>query len=94
MRENRLLGLISLDLPEDGKIPSFETVEIIELLANQAATALDTARLFQERDQERQAMEYGLAELLSHLERMRQRDFSARAHLRATALNPCGGRAQ
>lgn len=91
MRENRLLGLISLDLPEDGKIPSFETVEIIELLANQAATALDTARLFQERDQERQAMEYGLAELLSHLERMRQRDFSARAQLRATALNPVAG---
>lgn len=91
MRENRLIGLISLDLPEDGKIPTPETVEIIELLANQAATALDTARLFQERVQERQALEYGLAELLAHLERMRQRDFSARAQLRTTALRQVAG---
>jgi methyl-accepting chemotaxis protein len=91
MRESRLLGIISLDLPEDGKIPSFETVEVIELLANQAATALDTARLFQERNHERQALEYGLAELLAHLERMRQRDFSARAHLRASALTHVAG---
>jgi methyl-accepting chemotaxis protein len=86
VRENRLLGIISLDLPEDGKIPSFDTVEVIELLANQAATALDTARLFQERDHERQALHQGLEELLAHLERMRQRDLSSRAHLRTSAL--------
>lgn len=91
MRESRILGIISLDLPEDGKIPSFETVEVIELLANQGATALDTARLFQERNHERQALEHGLAELLAHLERMRQRDFSARAQLRATALTHVAG---
>lgn len=90
-RENRLLGLISLDLPEDGKIPSPETVEVIELLANQAAVALDTARLFQERDQERKALEQGLAELMIHLERMRQRDFSARAQMRGSALTQVAG---
>lgn len=87
VRDNRLLGIISLDLPEDGKIPSFETVEVIELLAIQAATALDTARLFQERTLERQALEHGLVELLAHLERMRQRDLSARVQLRTTSLN-------
>jgi methyl-accepting chemotaxis protein len=86
VRENRLLGIISLDLPEDGKIPSFDTVEAIELLANQAATALDTARLFQERDHERQALQQGLEELFAHLDRMRQRDLSSRAHLRTSAL--------
>ncbi len=86
VRENRLLGIISLDLPEDGKIPSFDSVEAIELLANQAATALDTARLFQERDHERQALQQGLEELLAHLDRMRQRDLSSRAHLRTSAL--------
>jgi methyl-accepting chemotaxis protein len=87
MRENRLLGLISLDLPEDGKIPSYDTVEIIELLANQAATALDTARMIQDRDLERQALESGLAELMAHLDRMRQRDFSSHVQLRTTALS-------
>lgn len=85
-RENRLLGIISLDLPDDGKIPTYETVEVIELLAIHAANALDTARLFQERNQERQALDYSLAELLAHVERMRQRDFSTRAQLRSTAL--------
>ncbi|HEX5548072.1 MAG TPA: methyl-accepting chemotaxis protein, partial [Ktedonobacterales bacterium] len=91
VRENRLLGIISLDLPEDGKIPSFDTVEVIELLANQAATALDTARLFQERDHERQALQQGLEELLTHLDRMRQRDLSSRAHLRTSALTHVAG---
>lgn len=91
VRENRLLGIISLDLPEDGKIPSFDTVEAIELLANQAATALDTARLFQERDHERQALQQGLEELLAHLDRMRQRDLSSRAHLRTSALTHVAG---
>ncbi|HEY7342294.1 MAG TPA: methyl-accepting chemotaxis protein [Ktedonobacterales bacterium] len=91
VRENRLLGIISLDLPEDGKIPSFDTVEVIELLANQAATALDTARLFQERDHERQALHQGLEELLAHLDRMRQRDLSSRAHLRTSALTHVAG---
>ncbi len=91
MRENRLLGLISLDLPEDGKIPSYDTVEIIELLANQAATALDTARMIQERDLERQALESGLADLMAHLERMRQRDFSSHVQLRTTALSRVAG---
>ncbi|HEU4782313.1 MAG TPA: methyl-accepting chemotaxis protein [Ktedonobacterales bacterium] len=91
VRDNRLLGIISLDLPEDGKIPSFDTVEVIELLANQAATALDTARLFQERDHERQALQQGLEELLAHLDRMRQRDLSSRAHLRTSALTHVAG---
>jgi methyl-accepting chemotaxis protein len=91
VRENRLLGIISLDLPEDGKIPTFETVEVIELLANQAATALDTARLFQERDHERQALHQGLEDLLAHLDRMRQRDLSSRAHLRTSALTHVAG---
>jgi methyl-accepting chemotaxis protein len=91
IRENRLLGVISLDLPEDGRIPSHESAEVIELLASQAATALDTARLLQEREQERQALEHGLDELLAHLERMRQRDFSARAQLRSTAFRQVAG---
>lgn len=91
IRENRLLGVISLDLPEDGKIPSDESAEVIELLASQAATALDTARILQEREQERQALDSGLQELLAHLDRMRQRDFSARAQLRSTAFRQVAG---
>ncbi|MGH2485395.1 MAG: GAF domain-containing protein, partial [Ktedonobacterales bacterium] len=70
--EDRLLGILSLDQPEDGKLPTLETIEIIELFASQTALAIDTARLFQERDEERRALESGLFELLFQLEQVRQ----------------------
>ncbi len=87
-REDRLLGILSLDQPEDGKIPSLETVEIIELFASQAALAIDTSRLFQEREHERQALESGLFELLYHLERVRQGNLDVHVQLSGTTLSP------
>ncbi|MGH2514465.1 MAG: GAF domain-containing protein, partial [Ktedonobacterales bacterium] len=34
---DRLLGILSLDQPEDGKVPSLESIEMLELFASQAA---------------------------------------------------------
>src|SRR5438874_2505366 len=34
-RKKKLLGFLSLDDPEDGKIPSQESIEVVELFANQ-----------------------------------------------------------
>src|SRR5438876_8102916 len=56
-RQKTLLGLLSLDDPEDGRIPTVESIEMIELFANQAAIAIDSARIFQEREAERVALE-------------------------------------
>jgi len=36
-RKKKLLGFLSLDDPEDGRIPTVESVEMIELFANQPA---------------------------------------------------------
>ena len=86
--EDRLLGILSLDQPEDGKAPTLETLEIIELFASQTALAIDTARLFQERDQERRALESGLFELLFQLEQVRQGYLDVRVQLAGSALRP------
>jgi signal transduction histidine kinase len=39
-------GLIALDGPEDGNRPSAEQVQILEILANQAAAAIENAHLY------------------------------------------------
>ncbi|HLZ23731.1 MAG TPA: methyl-accepting chemotaxis protein [Ktedonobacterales bacterium] len=87
-RGDRLLGILSLDQPEDGKVPSLELIEMLELFASQAALAIDTARIFQEREQERQALESGLFELLYQLEQVRQGNMDVRVQLSSTALSP------
>ena len=86
--ENVLVGILSLDQPEDGKLPSEETVEMVELFASQAALAIDTSQIFAEREAERLAIEAQLADILRHLERLRQGDLTTRVRLDGQALSP------
>ncbi|HLY31529.1 MAG TPA: methyl-accepting chemotaxis protein, partial [Ktedonobacterales bacterium] len=85
-RDERLLGILSLDQPEDGKIPTLETIEMIELFASLAALAIDTSRLFQEREQERQTLREGLFDLLFQMEQVRQGNLSVRPQLSGNIL--------
>ncbi|HEX8732355.1 MAG TPA: methyl-accepting chemotaxis protein [Ktedonobacterales bacterium] len=87
-RTGRLLGILSLDQPDDGLIPSLETIEITELFANQAALAIDTSRMFSEREQERQMLGQGLRQLRYHLELARNRDLRLPVPLLNNALDP------
>lgn len=86
--EGDILGILSLDQPDDGKIPSLETLEIVELFASQAALAIDTSALFQEREQERGALEDQLFALLYHLEQVRQGNLEVRVQADDQALRP------
>jgi PAS domain S-box-containing protein len=43
---DRVLGYISVDNPSDGRVPRRSTIETLELFANQAAIAVENARLF------------------------------------------------
>lgn len=60
--EQRLIGLISVDNPRDGRVPTQQTMETLELFANQAAAAIENARLFQS-EQERRRLADTLREV-------------------------------
>ncbi len=87
-RNGRLLGVLSLDQPDDGYIPSLETIEIIELFASQAALAIDTSRIFAEREHERQVLGQGLRRLRFHLDLARNRDLRLPAPPLNNVLDP------
>ncbi len=87
-RDGRMFGILSLDQPEDGKIPSQETIEIIEIFANMAANAIDMARLFQDRELDHRVQDHGLRQLLDHLQLVRQGDLSSRSQAQGPLLGP------
>jgi signal transduction histidine kinase len=53
LRDSRgeLLGILAFDGPEDGQRPSAEQVQVLEILANQAAAALENAHLYDAQQQ-------------------------------------------
>ncbi len=63
-KDERLLGIISLDEPKDGKMPMIETLRALEVLANQTVNALESARIHART--RRQAVMDGLTGLFNH----------------------------
>ena len=87
-RQRKVLGFISLDDPADGRVPGEESIEMVELFANQAATALDNALLFQERESERVALESAILDLRHDLERVQRGDLRVRVQVSHEKLKP------
>ncbi|MFL5588336.1 MAG: methyl-accepting chemotaxis protein [Ktedonobacteraceae bacterium] len=87
-RRRKLLGFLSLDDPENGKIPTVESMEVAELFANQAAIAIDNARIFQEREAEHRALEEGIALLRDDLEQIQRGDLRVRVRSTHEKLQP------
>jgi methyl-accepting chemotaxis protein len=87
-RQRKLLGFISLDNPVNGKVPTEESIEMVELFANQAAAAIDNARLFQEREAERQCLEKAIIDLRRDLERVQRGDLRVRVQSPHEKLKP------
>jgi signal transduction histidine kinase/GAF domain-containing protein len=48
--DGTILGLLSVDDPQDGLVPTRRTTETLELFANQASVVIENSRLFDERD--------------------------------------------
>jgi len=84
----KLLGFLSLDDPEDGKLPTLESIEVVELFASQAAIAIDNARIFQEREAERLALEEAIALLRRDLEQVQEGDLRVRVRSSHEKLQP------
>lgn len=89
-RRRQLLGILSLDDPIDGKIPTLESIEMIELFANQAAIAVDNAQLFEEHEAERRSMYAAITAFQSELEAIQQGDLRARVYPIDKNLQPLG----
>ncbi|GAC1389995.1 MAG: hypothetical protein NVS4B11_02820 [Ktedonobacteraceae bacterium] len=89
-REQKLLGFLSLDSPEDEKVPTAEHIEVVELFAQQAAIAIDNAHIFQERERERSALEDSITELREDMERIRNGDLSVQVRTTHQKLQPIG----
>ncbi|HYX49757.1 MAG TPA: GAF domain-containing protein, partial [Ktedonobacteraceae bacterium] len=87
-RKQKLLGFLSLDEPLDGKIPTLENIEMLELFANQAAIAIDSARIFQKREAERVALEEAIVLLRRDLEQVQHGDLRVRVKSSHQKLQP------
>lgn len=87
-RKDKILGFLSLDDPVDGQIPSIERIEMLELFANQAAIAIDNARIFSEREAERLVLEHGIEVLRHDLERLRRGDLRVQVQSTHEKLQP------
>lgn len=89
-REQELLGFLSLDDPIDGKRPTLQSIEIVELFANQAAIAIDNARIFEEREAEHRALEEAIALLRNDVEQIQQGDLRVHVRSEHEQLQPIG----
>ena len=89
-RAQKLLGFLLLSNPENGKIPTVEDTEIIELFAQQAAIAIDNAHIFQVYERERIAFEQGINELCEDVERIRNGDVNVQVRASDEKLQPIG----
>jgi methyl-accepting chemotaxis protein len=87
-REQRILGCLLLYEPESGRIPTLEGVGIIELFANNVATAIDNVRIFQEHEVEHVALEEGITTLCEELEQVYRGDLRVRIHSNYQKLQP------
>jgi len=87
-RKKKLLGFLSLDDPEDSKVPTLESIEVAELFANQVAIAIDNARIFQEREAEHRALADACNSLRNDLEQIRRGDMRVRIQSSHEKLQP------
>ncbi|MBI5957389.1 MAG: GAF domain-containing protein, partial [Chloroflexi bacterium] len=46
--QKRIIGIIAMDEPADGRVPTVSSLQPFELFASQAAAAIETTRLYQE----------------------------------------------
>ncbi len=88
LRSKKIMGFISLDNPDDGNMISLETIEMVELFANQAAIAIDNSLLFEERERERLELDEAITSLRRDLQKLQRGDMRVRVQTRHEKLQP------
>lgn len=82
------LGFFSVDDPEDGRIPTSEAIEVLELFACQAAIAIENAQAGRERKEEHHALEESIASLREDLEQIQHGELRKRVRPTHPMLQP------
>lgn len=70
--EGKVVGIMSIDDPEDGRRPTRESLAPLELFAHQAATAIENAKLIQQVKEYAQHLEEKVEERTQQLKEMQQ----------------------
>jgi PAS domain S-box-containing protein len=70
--EGKVVGIMSMDDPEDGRRPTRESLAPLELFAHQAATAIENAKLIQQVKEYAQHLEEKVEERTQQLKEMQQ----------------------
>ncbi len=84
-REEKLVGYLSVDDPADRRVPTIETIELLEIFASQAVAGIENARLYRElEDHTRQVEE--AAERMRELNELKTNFVSTVSHELRTPL--------
>lgn len=67
LHDGEIAGVIWIDDPQDGRRPTDDTLRTLEIFANQAAVAIENARLYQAQQQHAQELERRVAERTAEL---------------------------
>ncbi len=86
--DDTLLGFLSLDEPDHGKIPNAEQIEIGELFANEIAQTIEQIHVLQAQEAEKHSLELAITCLHEDLERVRQGELHGEVRLMDKRLRP------
>lgn len=88
--DNTLLGFLSPDAPLDGQRPTVETLELLELFANQAAVVIEGARLYAEARRSNEELRQAVA-LAQESEKLKNHFLMTASHELRTPLTAVQG---
>jgi signal transduction histidine kinase/HD-GYP domain-containing protein (c-di-GMP phosphodiesterase class II) len=84
-RDDKLIAYLSVDDPVDRRIPSLETIEMLEIFGSQAVTAIENARLYKELEEHARQVEEA-AQRMKELNELKSNFVSTVSHELRTPL--------
>jgi len=84
-RDEKLIAYLSVDDPADRRIPSLETIEMLEIFGSQAVTAIENARLYGELEEHARHVEEA-AQRMKELNELKSNFVSTVSHELRTPL--------